>query len=131
MASSTDNSPLKEGGDSFIFLIEVANIGRGSNAPPKISPIAKIKILKRGMLRIAEDRCSINHYRKIKPHSQSTVSGCQELGSTRKVLVFRGSRSPEEIEGNLSMRKTRSFTAEFKRQVVKGLLSGTTGPAQL
>jgi len=29
------------------------------------------------------------------------------------------------------MRKPRTFTAEFKRQVVEELLSGTTGPAQL
>ena len=29
------------------------------------------------------------------------------------------------------MRKPRIFTAEFKRQVVEELLSGTTGPAQL
>jgi len=29
------------------------------------------------------------------------------------------------------MRKTRTFTAQFKREVVEELLSGTTGPAQL
>jgi len=29
------------------------------------------------------------------------------------------------------MRKPRTFTAEFKRQVVEEMLSGTTGPAQL
>ena len=29
------------------------------------------------------------------------------------------------------MRKPRTFTAEFKRQVVEEVLSGTTGPAQL
>jgi len=29
------------------------------------------------------------------------------------------------------MRKPRTFTAEFKREVVEELFSGTTGPAQL
>ncbi len=29
------------------------------------------------------------------------------------------------------MRKPRTFTAEFKRQVVEEVLSGTTGPAQI
>jgi len=28
------------------------------------------------------------------------------------------------------MRKPRTFTAEFKRQVVEEMLSGTTGPAR-
>jgi len=35
------------------------------------------------------------------------------------------------MERSLSMRKPRTFTAEFKRQVVEELLSGTIGPAQI
>jgi len=35
------------------------------------------------------------------------------------------------MKRSLSMRKPRTFTAEFKRQVVEEMLSGTTGPAQL
>jgi len=33
------------------------------------------------------------------------------------------------MKRSLSMRKPRSFTAEFKRQIVEEMLSGTTGPA--
>jgi len=43
----------------------------------------------------------------------------------------RASRSPRGIEGSLSMRKPRTFTSQFKREVVEELLSRTTGQAQL
>jgi transposase len=35
------------------------------------------------------------------------------------------------VKEGLTMRKQRTFTAEFKREVVEELLSGTTRPAQI
>jgi len=46
-------------------------------------------------------------------------------------LSDRANISPKGIERSLSMRKPRTFTSQFKREVVEELLSRTTGPAQL
>jgi len=43
----------------------------------------------------------------------------------------RANISPKGIERSLYMRKPRTFTSQFKREVVEELLSRTTEPAQL